>query len=133
MPVLVIFVFPDQPSTMRKNFWRLAIAIILLIIGLHTFSSVRAFTPQLQNNPSIPFLASQPQIDLTHLPLGDGKIANEPKAGWIWACRIDPNAGGAFRNGTWIKDDGTYDFTAKPIVNGAVTWRNKFVMKLAGE
>jgi hypothetical protein len=33
------------------------------------------------------------EADLTHLPLGDGTISQEPKKGWIWACRIDPDAG----------------------------------------
>ncbi len=61
-------------------------------------------------------------VDLTHLPLGDGKLSTAPKVGWIWPCRVDPNAGGAFRNGPWIRTDGTFDLTAKAIVDGAVAW-----------
>ncbi|HEX4111107.1 MAG TPA: hypothetical protein VH020_01095 [Stellaceae bacterium] len=71
------------------------------------------------------------EVDLTHLPLGDGKIAHEPKRGWIWACRIDPGAGGAWRDGPWIKPDGTYDFTKKAIVPGDVKWPSHYVMTLA--
>ena len=33
-------------------------------------------------------------VDLRKLPLGDGKISKAPKAGWIWACHVDPNGGG---------------------------------------
>ena len=66
--------------------------------------------------------------DLKKLPLGDGKISTSPKKNWIWACRVDPNAGGAFKVGPWIKSDGTYDFTAKPKVPGQITWPRKFVM-----
>lgn len=64
--------------------------------------------------------------DLTRLPLGDGKISSAPKAGWIWACHTEPDAGGAFRDGPWIKADGTYDLTAKAVVPGSVTWPSRF-------
>ena len=61
-------------------------------------------------------------VDLTHLPVGDGRLSNGPKVGWIWPCHIQPNAGGAFKDGPWIKRDGTYDFSAKAVVDGAITW-----------
>jgi hypothetical protein len=64
--------------------------------------------------------------DLTRLPLGDGKISDAPRRGWIWACRVDPNGGGADRNGPWIKEDGTFDFTAKAVVAGSVSWPHAF-------
>jgi hypothetical protein len=73
------------------------------------------------------------EIDLTHLPIGDGKISQEPKTGWIWACHIEPQAGGAFRNGPWIHGDGTYDFTTKAVVSGSVTWPYKFDVRLEGD
>jgi hypothetical protein len=57
--------------------------------------------------------------DLTHLPLDDGKISQEPKKGLIWACRIDPAAGGAWRDVPWIdKQAGTFDYTKKAVVPG---------------
>lgn len=68
--------------------------------------------------------------DLTRLPLGDGKISTGPKKGWIWACRVDPNAGGAYRNGKWIKSDGTYDFTDKAVVPGNATWSSHLSIKI---
>lgn len=64
--------------------------------------------------------------DLTRLPLGDGKLSQSPKVGWIWACHTEPDAGGAFRAGPWIKADGTYDLTAKAVVPGSVTWPHRF-------
>lgn len=72
-------------------------------------------------------------IDLTHLPLGDGRLATSPTIGWIWPCRTDPTAGGAFTDGPWIRDDGTYDYTAKAVVDGAVTWQSHFVMEIQGD
>ncbi len=71
--------------------------------------------------------------DLTRLPLGDGKISDGPKRGFIWACRVDPNAGGAFRNGPWIHSDGTYDFTKKAVVSGQVKWPSRYAITLKGE
>ncbi len=76
--------------------------------------------------------ASSAGVDLKHLPLGDGKISTGPKAGYIWACRIDPNGGGADRNGPWIKPDGTYDFTAKTVVDGDVKWPSRYHVALKG-
>jgi hypothetical protein len=80
---------------------------------------------------SAPALAHDP--DLTHLPLGDGKISDKPKKGWIWACYIEPNGGGAGRDGPWIKDDGTYDLTAKAVVSGSVSWPYDFHVTLEGD
>jgi hypothetical protein len=73
------------------------------------------------------------EVDLTRLPLGDGKISTEPRKGWIWACRIDPNAGGAFRDGPWIRPDGTYDFTTKAVVSGSIAWANRFATRIEGD
>lgn len=68
--------------------------------------------------------------DLTRLPLGDGKISSAPKTGWIWTCHIEPDAGGAFRDGPWIKADGTYDLTAKAVVPGSVNWSSRFSIQV---
>lgn len=72
-------------------------------------------------------------VDPKRLPLGDGKISTAPKAGYIWACRTDPNAGGAFKDGPWIDAAaGTYDLTAKAVVDGAVTWPHAFAIERKG-
>lgn len=64
--------------------------------------------------------------DTTRLPLGDGRLANAPKSGWIWACQTNPNAGGAFRDGPWIGKDGSWDPSAKAVVDGTVAWPSRF-------
>src|SRR3569832_239877 len=76
--------------------------------------------------------AAAHDVDLTLLPLGDGKISTEPKTGFIWACRVDPGAGGAFRNGPWIKADGTFDFTQKAVVPGDLLWPSRYTMRVEG-
>jgi len=65
--------------------------------------------------------------DLKALPLGDGKLSQAPKVGWIWACHVDPQAGGSQRDGPWINAaKGTYDVTAKAVVPGQVAWPSQF-------
>lgn len=72
-------------------------------------------------------------IDLHHLPLGDGKISHAPKVGFIWACHIDPFGGGAQRDGPWIdKKDGTFDLTAKIAVRGSLRWPHRFTVTREG-
>jgi hypothetical protein len=73
-------------------------------------------------------------VDLTRLPIGDNRLATSPKVGWIWPCRTDPDAGGAFKKGPWIKADGTYDFTAKAVVDGEIAWsQHSLEVKLVGD
>src|ERR1700749_3221523 len=72
-------------------------------------------------------------VDLTKLPLGDGHLSSAPQVGYIWACRVDPNGGGAQVDGPWInKAAGTYDFTKKAVVSGQVTWNPNFKRALNG-
>ena len=58
--------------------------------------------------------------DLTRLPLGDNLLAEAPEAGHIVACRTNPDAGGAFRDGDWIDTaNGTWNLLEKVSVEGA--------------
>lgn len=58
------------------------------------------------------------------LPLGDGKVSAQPKAGYVMACDSHfRGGGGAHRVGDWIKD-GRWEPKAKPTVEGAVQWPN---------
>jgi YHYH protein len=60
------------------------------------------------------------------LPIGDGKVTTSgARRGYVYACRTGmapPGGAGAFREGSWIRGDGTYDLTAKPTVDGSVRW-----------
>jgi YHYH protein len=73
-------------------------------------------------------------VDLTKLPLGNGKLSAAPTIGQIWACRVDPNGGGAQVDGPWInKSAGTFDYTKKAVVSGQVVWKPNFVMSIQGD
>jgi len=67
-------------------------------------------------------------VDRTSLPIGDGKVTySGPRKGYVYACRNNLGGpggpgGGAQVEGPWIKGDGTFDETAKPTVDGSVSW-----------
>jgi hypothetical protein len=64
-------------------------------------------------------------ITLMTLPIGDGKYKASPAVGYIYSCQTNfsNQAPGAFRDGPWIHaDQGTFDFTAKAVVQGSVAW-----------
>ena len=71
--------------------------------------------------------------DQTTLPIGDGKVGSSAKVGWVYSCQTRfPPAGGAFKDGPWIKLDGTFDLSAKAIVDGNVTWTSSQTITLEG-
>lgn len=65
-------------------------------------------------------------IDKTAIPLGDGKYASTPKAGYIYACQSSFNGRGAQADGPWISGS-TWDATHKISVQGDVHWPNATV------
>jgi YHYH protein len=72
--------------------------------------------------------------DLTRLPLGDDLKSTSPEKGKLWPCRVEPEADGAGVDGPWInRVHGTFDKTAKAIVEGDVSWPSRFRMHLEGD
>ena len=67
-------------------------------------------------------------IDLTRLPLGDGRISAKPERGSVWACRTAGFGTRRSHGGEWIRADGTFDFTAKPTVEGKVSWAHRLTI-----
>jgi hypothetical protein len=58
------------------------------------------------------------------LPIGDGKYQAYPQAGYVFSCQQTfTGIGGASVDGPWIHlDAGTFDFLAKVVVEGTVSW-----------
>ena len=79
-------------------------------------------------------VSAQDTPDLTHLPIGDGKVSTTPQVGYIYLCNTQPmGQGGAGTDGPWIHSDGTFDLTAKATVDGAVEWpEHAFTITLDG-
>lgn len=73
------------------------------------------------------------QMDLTELPIG-GDVSTAPEVGSVWSCTQTFNGRGASGDGSWINEGaGTFDFTAKAIVDGAVNWNGEFEAIVVGE
>lgn len=70
-------------------------------------------------------VASAHGVDMTRLPLGDGRTTTTtPQRDYVYVCTAPTGqGGGAFANGPWIGAT-TWDFTTKVTVDGAVTWPN---------
>lgn len=61
--------------------------------------------------------------DPTNLPLGDYHLSQAPSRGDIWSCQASFTGGGGATGATpWIRSNGTWDQTAKPVVQGTVSW-----------
>jgi len=79
--------------------------------------------------PPVPPVATT--LDLTKLPLGDGKLSTTtPQVGYVYSCTqpISPNPPG---KAPWISADGlTWNSTAKITVQGSVQWVSSFATNL---
>ncbi|MSQ30056.1 MAG: YHYH protein [Dehalococcoidia bacterium] len=72
-------------------------------------------------------------IDLLHVAVGDGNISTSARAGYVWRCRSGGGAGGgAGTKGPWFNSDGTYNATAKAIVDGEISWPSSFTSSKSG-
>lgn len=73
-------------------------------------------------------------VDLTRLPIGDQRISSSPQRGYVWSCQTAFRRGGAFTTGAWYNAAaGTFDLTAKPRVDGAVSWASEFTLNLTDD
>jgi hypothetical protein len=111
---------------MKYRLQALFVVIVALIVAtpahVHADGSVHVHTAQTN------------VIDLKKLPLGDNLHSTAPKVGTIWPCRIEPGGPGAGVDGPWInKQAGTFDYTAKIAVSGAVEWKqHQFSAQVTG-
>ena len=55
------------------------------------------------------------------LPVGDGRVTDQPASGNVYACRLNFREGGARHDGPWFHGD-TWNPAEKPRVAGSVYW-----------
>lgn len=75
-----------------------------------------------------------PTLTSAHeLPVGDGRVSQAPKAGYVFACQTAFRGGGARHVGEWFHGE-TWDPAAKPHVAGKVAWpQAAFSLNAVGE
>ncbi|WP_374353627.1 YHYH protein [Chitinimonas sp.] len=73
-------------------------------------------------------------VDITKLPMGDGKVStSQAVRGQIYACTIMSGGGGAAKDGPWINSSSkTFDLSAKVSVAGKVKWTPSFSTTISG-
>jgi hypothetical protein len=72
-------------------------------------------------------------LDLAHLPIGDNRLASGPQQGYLWQCPAGGGGGGAQATGSWFDEAaGTWDYNAKPIVDGSVAWNHEMSITIQG-
>ncbi|MEO6173239.1 MAG: YHYH protein [Arenimonas sp.] len=72
-------------------------------------------------------------VDLTRLPLGDGHISEHPLRGSIWPCQTGMFGTRRSHGGEWIKTDGSFDFSNKPVTEGDIYWPSKIEINLVNK
>ncbi|MDA4845579.1 YHYH protein [Hoeflea poritis] len=79
-------------------------------------------------------LAGGLQASAHDLPLGDDKISDAPRAGYVFSCqqRFNKNTPGAHASGDWL-GTATWDPDRKPHVQGSVTWPAEISIQREGE
>ncbi len=65
-----------------------------------------------------PRVGAQSPVDATRLPWGDGRLSRAPGSRGGLVLQTMFGGGGAFQDGGWLRGDGTFDMTAKPVVDG---------------
>ena len=74
-------------------------------------------------------VATHGTIDLTKLPLGDGKISTSAKVGYVYSCETNFDGGGAEHIGDWVHGD-IWNLNEKVAVEGSVSWSHAFFSNL---
>jgi len=100
----------------EKQFW----------IYMRNFSAIGAIM-------MLSFAFVSAQMNLTELPIG-GSISDAPEVGSVWSCSKSFDGRGATGNGPWLNlNAGTFDSTAKAIVDGAINWNGEFEAVIVGD
>jgi len=78
-------------------------------------------------------------VDITHLPFGGPNILirnegdHDPDSLSLWLCGLPADGAGNDDASDWTNEDGTWDYTRKPQVEGNVNWTSEFNITLDGE
>ena len=111
--------------------------LILRSIVLISISITLLFTVSCNSSDGEEPMADE-TIDLTHLPFGDDYILRRdqgdrnPDYESLWLCGVPADGAGNADASDWTNEDGTWDYTRKPIVEGSLTWMSEFEIALDG-
>ncbi|MFT7029369.1 MAG: hypothetical protein ACJA2C_000755 [Marinoscillum sp.] len=91
------------------------------------------------NDTPEPDIVEAEVVDLTHLPFGGDNILrrdkgiSQPALESLWLCGVPSDGAGNSDASDWTNEDGTWDYTRKPQVEGSLTWLSEFEILLDGK
>jgi hypothetical protein len=98
------------------------------ILAFSCFLSLIAAVHATDDDAARTAAANLTGANLHSLPISNGNITTAgPRANYVFVCTMGPlNEGrrGAQHAGSWIHNDGTFDASAKPQVEGNVDWQD---------
>lgn len=98
-----------------------------------TTTTTRPTTPTSTTTTTTTTTPSSGPVDVTHLPVGDGRYSTTPQVGYVNSCRTSYTGGGARAKGPWFNSDGTtWDATEKGTVDGDVSWPSALTTTVSG-
>lgn len=118
------------------------VVVAVLAIG-YIARNNNSFKDSVKNSPILSKITNQSTeetsktkhtetIDVTRIPLGDGKVSTTPKVGYVYSCQTTFRGGGADHSGNWVNGD-TWNLNKKIHVSGDVSWPNaKFSVNFDG-
>jgi hypothetical protein len=114
---------PANPRTLRLALRALALLLLAGCASSGTNSQTTGTGSTSTTGTGSTTTTTNTGLDLTALPLGDGHVSTSPQAGYVYSCQTTFNGNGASTVGPWINTSaGTYNFTAKTVVQGSVPW-----------
>ena len=136
----------DTPSDVRAwhlgGGWDRRTALVALLVVLAALAAgalaVMAGDARISQGMQVPPLApvarpaSAAPLPVPTTASAPATISAAPQAAAVYACAARFPGGGAHATGPWIMLDGTLDLSAKPTVDGAVTWPSHFTVSLDG-
>src|ERR1019366_7422185 len=123
-----------QASRCKKNMFMAPRTVLsVLFLGLFIGSANAA-----GDDAARKAAANLAEADLHSFPLNEGNITTTgPRSTYVFVCTrgpLDEGRGGAQHAGHWIHDDGTFDASAKPQVEGNVEWPDhKLTISVQGD
>jgi YHYH protein len=110
-----------------------ACSLLRSLVDALVLLTVTACSESVSKSSSEPTPKSVPRIDLTSIPVGDGRLSTTtPQIGYVYACSVptSPNPPG---RAPWISADGkTWNKTTKTAVQGAVQWVSELAFQIVG-
>ena len=110
------------------------VSVVAVVFGVTLLTLGSPFARASSKVTLVPVKRSAVEANLTHLPIGDGRVTQSAVGGNVWACQTAFQVRDGLHEGEWLdKANGTFDLTRKPTVDGSVAWPSAITITVEGE